>query len=38
MKRSEIVKKLISEGFSEKTLSNLNDKQLSALSERVLGE
>jgi hypothetical protein len=38
MKRSEIVKKLMSEGFSERTLLNLNDKQLNSLFERVLGE
>jgi hypothetical protein len=38
MKRNEIVEKLINEGFSEKTLVKFTDKQLSELSERVLGE
>ena len=38
MKRKDIVSKLIKEGFSEKTLANLSDKQLRTLSERILGE
>jgi hypothetical protein len=38
MKRKDIISKLMSEGFSEKTLVNLNDKQLHALSERILSE
>ena len=38
MKRNEIIQKLISEGFSEKTLVNFTDKQLNDLSSRVLGE
>ena len=38
MKRNELVQRLIKEGFSEKTLVNFSDKQLSELSERVLGE
>lgn len=38
MKRPEIVKKLMNEGLSEKLLSNLTDKQLKDLSERVLSE
>jgi len=38
MKRSELVKMLISEGMSEKTLVNFSDKQLSDLHERMLGE
>lgn len=38
MKRSEIITKLINEGFTEKTLSVMNDKQLSFLSNRILGE
>lgn len=38
MKRSEIVGKLVSEGFSEKTLSNFTDKQIHELSVRILGE
>lgn len=36
MKREVIVKQLIEEGFSEKTLVNLNDKQLSDLHERIV--
>ena len=32
MKRNEIIQKLISEGFSEKTLVNFTDKQLNDLS------
>ena len=35
MKRSELVKMLISEGMSEKTLVNFSDKQLSDLHERM---
>jgi hypothetical protein len=38
MKRSDIVKKLVFEGFSEKTLSNFTDKQIFELSSRILGE
>lgn len=38
MKRVEIIKNLISEGFTDKFLSKLTDKQLSELSERVLSE
>lgn len=38
MKRQEIIKKLIKEGFSPKTLVNFSDKQLITLSERVLSE
>ena len=38
MKRPELVKKLMNEGLSEKLLSNLTDKQLKDLSERVLSE
>lgn len=38
MKRNEIVEKLISEGFSEKTLVKFSDKQLIQLSDRILGE
>lgn len=38
MKRSQLVQKLIKEGFSEKTLVNFSDKQLYDLSERILGE
>jgi hypothetical protein len=38
MKRIEIIKKLVAEGFSEKTLVNFNDKQLEKLSNKVLKE
>jgi hypothetical protein len=38
MKRNEIVEKLMNEGFSEKTLVNFTDKQLTNLSERILSE
>lgn len=38
MKRNEIVESLIKEGFSEKTLVNFSDKQLSTLANRILGE
>jgi hypothetical protein len=38
MKRNEIVKSLLKEGFSEKTLVNFSDKQLTTLASRLLGE
>jgi len=38
MKRTDIIKKLISEGFTDKFLSKLTDKQIKDLSERVLSE
>jgi hypothetical protein len=38
MKRNEIIKKLINEGFSAKTLVNFTDKQLNDLSLRILSE
>lgn len=38
MKRSQIVEKLINEGFSERTLVKFNDKQLNDLSVRIFGE
>jgi hypothetical protein len=38
MKRNEIVESLLKEGFSEKTLVNFSDKQLSQLASRILGE
>jgi hypothetical protein len=38
MKRNEIIQKLVSEGFSEKTLVNFTDKQLNDLSSRMLSE
>lgn len=38
MKRKDIITALIKEGFSDKTLANLSDKQLGTLSGRILGE
>lgn len=38
MKRNEIVKVLISEGFTEKTLVKFSDKQITNLYERIIGE
>jgi hypothetical protein len=38
MKRNEIVKSLLKEGFSEKTLLNFSDKQLIELSKRIFFE
>jgi len=38
MKRKDIISKLINEGFSQKTLVNMTDKQLRVLGERILGE
>lgn len=38
MNRTELVEKLLKEGFSEKTLVKFTDKQLNTLSERVLSE
>lgn len=38
MKRQDIISKLMNEGFTQKTLVNLNDKQLGMLAERVLSE
>lgn len=38
MKRNEVIQKLIKEGFSQNTLVNMSDKQISMISERVLGE
>lgn len=38
MKRNEIVQRLIKEGFNQNTLVNMSDKQISMLSERILGE
>lgn len=38
MKRSELIKKLVSEGLSEKTLANFSDKQIVELSKRMLDE
>lgn len=38
MKRSEIIEKLLSEGFTEKTLSRLGDMQLATLAKTVLTE
>jgi len=36
MKRTELIGKLLKEGFSEKTLVNFTDKQLNDLSERIV--
>jgi hypothetical protein len=38
MKRTELVEKLIKEGFSEKTLVKFNDSQLKQLASRILSE
>jgi hypothetical protein len=38
MKRNDIIKSLLNEGFSEKTLVNFSDKQLVTFASRVLGE
>lgn len=38
MRRSDIIKKLINEGFTDKFLSKLTDKQLGELSSRILSE
>jgi hypothetical protein len=38
MKRKEIVDSLLKEGLTEKTLAKFTDKQLSILSNRILGE
>lgn len=38
MNRKDIIKKLVSEGMSEKTLSSFSDKQINYLAERMLGE
>ena len=36
MKRTELIGRLLKEGFSEKTLVNFTDKQLNDLSERIV--
>lgn len=36
MKRSDVVKSLVKEGLSEKTLVNFSDKQLMSLKERII--
>ena len=36
MKRTELIGRLLKEGFSSKTLVNFNDKQLSDLHERIV--
>jgi hypothetical protein len=38
MKRAQLIQKLMSEGFSEKTLVNFNDKQLEKFANKVLKE
>lgn len=36
MKRSQVIERLILEGFTERTLSRLTDRELSVLSERII--
>ena len=38
MKRAQLIEKLMSEGFSEKTLVNFNDKQLEKFANKVVKE
>jgi hypothetical protein len=38
MRRAQLIQKLMSEGFSEKTLVNFNDKQLEKFANKVLKE
>jgi len=38
MKRKDIIEKLISEGFSEKTLSRMGDRELKVLAKTILKE
>ena len=38
MKRTDIIEKLLKEGFTEKTLSRMSDKNISTLSKTILGE
>jgi hypothetical protein len=38
MERKDIIKKLVKEGMSEKTLANFNDKQIVVLANRMLSE
>ena len=38
MNRAQLIQKLMSEGFSEKTLVNFNDKQLEKFANKVLKE
>lgn len=38
MKRTDIVSKMINEGFSTETLSKMTDKQLSTIASRILSE
>ena len=38
MKRTDIIEKLLKEGFTEKTLSRMSDKNLLTISKTVLGE
>lgn len=38
MKRATIIERLISEGFTERTLSRLSDKELLVIAKRVLSE
>jgi hypothetical protein len=36
MKRKDLIKKLVKEGLTEKTLVNMSDKQLKMLAERLI--
>jgi hypothetical protein len=38
MNRSDIIKRLVKEGMTEKTLASFSDKQITALASRMLGE
>lgn len=38
MNRKDIIKKLVAEGMTEKTLAGFSDKQINALASRMLGE
>jgi len=38
MKRNEIIKKLVAEGFTEKTLASMSDTKINILAERIIGE
>ena len=38
MKRADIIEKLLSEGFTERTLSRLGDKQLQTLARKIMSE
>jgi hypothetical protein len=38
MNRKDIIKRLVKEGMTEKTLANFSDKQINALASRMLNE